>query len=298
MKLTILVPASFNFWRTVYSHGWSALKPFSIDRSEHALHRTLELYNGRISSIIISQKSIESLLVVSGQSVNPEERKDIIRQVRSCFRIEEDYTEFYREAGKHRKFRWITRAGAGRLLRAPTVFEDMIKMICTTNCSWSLTEVMINNLCQKLGMRSGDNQYTFPTPSAISSCSEKFIRKEIRAGYRAPYILELSRDVADGKLDIEKWRSSDLPTADLYKEIHSVRGVGPYAAANILKLIGRYDYLGIDSWCRKTFFELHKNGRKVNDKVIERFYEPFGKWKGLFFWLDLTKHWHGKKDPF
>jgi hypothetical protein len=32
--------------------------------------------------------------------------------------------------------------------------------------------------------------------------------------------------------------------------------------------------------------------------VIEKFYEPFGKWKGLFFWLDLTKHWQDKKDPF
>ncbi len=298
MKLTIRVPANFNFWQTVYSHGWSALKPFSIDRSERSIHRALELYSGKISSVIISQKSIESLLVVSGQSVNPEERRDIIRQVRSCFRIDEDFTEFYREAGKYRKFRWISRSGSGRLLRAPTVFEDVIKMICTTNCSWSLTEVMINNLCQKLGKRSADSQYSFPTPSAISGCSEKYIRKEIRAGYRAPYILELSNDISDGKLDIEKWRLSRLSTVDLYKNIHSVKGVGPYVVANILKLVGRYDYLGIDSWCRKTFAEMYKNRRSVSDKTIERFYKPFGKWKGLFFWLDLTKHWHNKNYPF
>jgi 3-methyladenine DNA glycosylase/8-oxoguanine DNA glycosylase len=298
MKITIPAPAGFNFRRTVHSHGWATLEPFSIDRADRSLCCILGLSNGNVVSIIIREKSDGSLMVVSDRSVKSKERKYIINQVRSCFRLDEDFTEFYREAGKCRKFRWIARSGVGRLLRAPTVFEDVIKMICTTNCSWSLTEVMVNNLCRKLGKKAGDDQYAFPTPSAISSRTEKFIRKEIRAGYRAPYILELSRDISDGKRDIEKWRALDLPTADLYKEICSVKGVGPYAAANILKLVGKYDYLGIDSWCRKQFAEMYKNGRSVNDKVIEKFYEPFGKWKGLFFWLDLTKHWQDKKDPF
>lgn len=298
MKLTIRVPAKFNFWRTVYSHGWATLEPFSIKITERSLRRILELSNGNIVNIRIHQKSNESLSIVTDQLLKPEERKDVIRQVRSCFRIDENFTEFYREAGKYPKFRWISRSGSGRLLRAPTVFEDVIKMICTTNCSWSLTEIMINNLCRKLGKRSANSQYSFPAPSAISGCSEKFIRKEIRAGYRAPYILELSNDISDGKLDIEKWRLSRLSTVDLYKNIHSVKGVGPYVVANILKLVGRYDYLGIDSWCRKKFAEMYKKRQSVSDKTIERFYEPFGKWKGLFFWLDLTKHWHNENYPF
>ena len=32
------------------------------------------------------------------------------------------------------------------MLRSATVFEDIVKMICTTNCSWSLTKIIINNL--------------------------------------------------------------------------------------------------------------------------------------------------------
>jgi hypothetical protein len=77
-----------------------------------------------------------------------------------------------------------------------------------------------------------------------------------------------------------------------------VKGVGPYAAGNILKLLGHYDRLGIDSWCRKQFFEIHRNGRKTTDRVIERHYQPYGKWRGLFFWLDLTKPWYDKEFPF
>ena len=222
----------------------------------------------------------------------------MLRQAKICFRLDEDYSTFYSEARRYPQYRWIPRTGSGRLLRSPTVFEDVVKMICTTNCSWALTEVMVENLCSKLGGGNHGWGKAFPTPEAIADSTEKFLRTEIRAGYRAPYLLELSKRIVNGDIDPETWRSSDLPTGELFDQVRSVKGVGPYAAGNILKLLGRYDYLGVDSWCRKKFFELHKNRRKTSDKVIERFYEPFGSWRGLFFWLDVTKHWYQKKFPF
>jgi hypothetical protein len=78
----------------------------------------------------------------------------------------------------------------------------------------------------------------------------------------------------------------------------SVKGIGEYAAGNIMKLLGRYDYLGLDSWVRKKFSELHRGGRKTSDTSIERHYKQFGKWKGLFFWLEMTKDWYTEKFPF
>ena len=122
----------------------------------------------------------------------------------------------------------------------------------------------------------------------------------IRCGYRAPYLVELSRRVAGGGLDIERWRDHALPPVKVREEIASVNGVGPYAAGNILKLTGRYGELGIDSWCRKQYAVIHRKGRRVSDATIERHYARYGDWKGLFFWLDLTKEWYGKsyKDIF
>jgi 3-methyladenine DNA glycosylase/8-oxoguanine DNA glycosylase len=74
-----------------------------------------------------------------------------------------------------------------------------------------------------------------------------------------------------------------------------VRGIGPYAAGNIMKLVGRYDYLGLDSWVRQQFFKLHKNGREVQDSTIEKHYAQYGKWRGLFFWFEMTRYWHDSK---
>ena len=41
-----------------------------------------------------------------------------------------------------------------------------------------------------------------------------------------------------------KWLTSDLPTAELLKQIKGVKGAGDYAAENLLKLLGRYDGSG------------------------------------------------------
>jgi len=160
-----------------------------------------------------------------------------------------------------------------------------------------LTEVMVTALVAKLGARIHNDVYSFPSPEAIAARSESFLRKEIRCGYRAPYLLELSQKVAGGKLAIEEWRTSDLATEELFKQVRSVKGVGEYAAGNILKLLGRYDYLGLDSWCRGKFYELFKNGRKVKDSTIEKYYAPFGKWRGLFLWMDVTKDWYVREFP-
>ena len=300
MKFTLQVPPNFSFWRTVYSHGWCSLPPFDVRKDDNHLRRLFVLPAGKILAVEISQPAPShlTLSIPSDQSLNLREKRDLLSQVKICFRLDEDYSTFYAEAKRHPQYRWIPREGAGRLLRAPTVFEDVIKMICTTNCSWALTELMVGNLCSKLGYGNHDSEKTFPNPEAIAVTTEKFLRKEIRAGYRAPYLLELSKRILKGEIDPETWRSSDLPAAELFEQVRSVKGIGPYAAGNILKLLGRYDYLGIDSWCRKKFSEIHRNGRKTNDRVIERYYEPFGQWRGLFFWLDVTKHWYEKKFPF
>ncbi len=290
--MRVKTPPGFRLASTIYSHGWCSLPPFTVEK-KLSLRFSFTLPSGGVAQTTISQKSSEiSVVTGSAQPLSPTERALVGKTVRSCLRLDEDFSGFYAVAARHPRFRWVKKRGCGRMLRSPSVFEDLVKMICTTNCSWELTQAMVKNLCSKLGGQ------TFPQPAAIADCTEKFLRKEIRSGYRSPYILELARRVATGSLQPELWRSSTLPTGELFEEVSSIKGVGPYAAGNVLKLLGRYDYLGIDSWCRKRFSEIYKNGRKVSDKTIERFYEPFGSWRGLFFWMDLTKTWYDEKVPF
>jgi 3-methyladenine DNA glycosylase/8-oxoguanine DNA glycosylase len=290
MEIKIKTPPGFNYRRTVLSHGWCALQPFELDRKSWTLVRVLELVQGEPVTLEITSRG-RVVTIRTSRQVGKKAAAEIERTVRRMFRLDDDLREFYRVTTADPEFAWVEQEGAGRLLRSPTVFEDLVKMICTTNCSWALTEKMVSGLVQQLGREAAGGRKSFPDAAAMAAKPAEFFRDQIRAGYRAPYLAELSQRVASGSLDVEAWLSSELPLDELIKEIKSVKGVGAYAAENLLKLIGRYDGLALDSWTRAQFARLRNQGRVAGDKKILRFYSRFNSWRGLALWCDLTREW-------
>ena len=287
---TIKTEPSFNFQLTVQSHGWYDLRPFRFDKANASLEYAF-VESGKVVNALV-RPSKEGLNIELDRAVS--EKSVIPQKVRHIFRLDDDLEEFYREFCGQDGFEWVRSRGAGRLLRSPTVFEDLVKTMCTTNCSWGLTKKMVANLVSLLGERSNSGYSAFPTAEAMAVRDEKFYRDEIRAGYRSPYFVELAEAVASKKLDPESWMGSELPTVELKKQIKSVKGIGDYAAENILKLLGRYDGLALDSWLRAQFYKKHNAGRKCSDKKIDKQYSKFGDWKGLAIWCDMTAEWHAE----
>ena len=290
MEITIRPRKTFSFRRTVQSHGWYALLPFQFDEKSWTLTRVLEMKSGAPVTVRIRSRG-KSIRIETDRQPGARNLASITGDVRHMLRLDDDMDIFYQAMDREAEFSWVSKQGAGRLLRSPTVFEDLVKMICTTNCSWALTEVMVSGLVNKLGREASDGRRAFPSAEAMAGVSEKFYREEIRSGYRAPYLKELAERVASGSLDPESWLHSELPTAELQKEMKQVKGVGDYAAENLLKLVGRYDGLALDSWTRAKFSQVRNGGRKASDKKIARYYSRFDSWRGLALWCDMTRDW-------
>jgi 3-methyladenine DNA glycosylase/8-oxoguanine DNA glycosylase len=282
VKTIIETPERFNLQRTLKSHGWYSLAPFDFNETKWNLGYVFSAGNSVFATLSAENESI---------SVNSDDKK-IISDFQRILRLDEDFQEFYDLLEGENELQWIVKENAGRLLRSPTVFEDLVKTICTTNCNWSMTETMVSNLVEKLGEISTCGKRAFPTAEAMAKMPVSFYKEEIRAGYRSLYFKELADKVVSGDLNPENWLSSDLPTAELKKEMKKVKGVGNYAAENLLKLVGRYDGLALDSWLRSQFAKKYKSEITCEDKEIEEFYERFGKWRGLVIWLDMTESWH------
>jgi 3-methyladenine DNA glycosylase/8-oxoguanine DNA glycosylase len=295
MEISVPAPAAFSFKRTAASHGWSELAPFSIDEAWTTIRRVIDLGAGRDPVAVEIAEGEGALRVKAAGKIARRGAGQIARDVRHIFRLDDDLEDFYTELSRTAGFEWVARTGAGRLLRSPTVFEDLVKTICTTNCSWSLTKTMTTRLVENLGRPARGGGRSFPTPEAMAEAPVQFYRDEMRSGYRAPYFKELAERVAAGELDVEGWLSSDLPTAELRRAMKRVKGVGDYAAENLLKLVGRYDVLALDSWVRATYARLHNRGRASDDKRIARHYARFGHWRGLALWCDMTKDWIEEK---
>lgn len=290
MNISISTPRNFNFRRTVLSHGWYALPPFELNEANWTLIRVLDLGSAKPVSVRIAATK-RALQVQTSRRLGKQFAEKIVHDIRHMLRLDDDMSHFYEVMSQQPDFAWIAAQGAGRLLRSPTVFEDLVKMICTTNCSWALTEKMVKNLVSELGREADDGRKSFPAAEVMAEKSEKFYRDKIRAGYRAPYLRELAERVASNDLAVEKWLHLDVPHDQFMKELKRVKGVGNYAAENLLKLLGRYDGLALDSWTRAQFAKLRNNGRSASDKKIARFYSQFNSWRGLALWCDMTRQW-------
>jgi N-glycosylase/DNA lyase len=154
---------------------------------------------------------------------------------------------------------------------------------------------MTTRLVNELGTRAASGEQAFPTAAQMAGRGERFYRDVVRAGYRAPHLAWLAEEVASGKLDLEVLRSSSLDAPELRRKLLELRGVGPYAADNLLRLLGRHDYLGLDSWCRMRLKELYPRARDVDKAALKR-YRAFGRYLGLAMWLDVTRHWFVPRD--
>jgi 3-methyladenine DNA glycosylase/8-oxoguanine DNA glycosylase len=185
------------------------------------------------------------------------------------------------------------------MVQSPTVFEDVVKTICTTNCAWSATVRMVTAIVEHLGEPApeappaGPFGRAFPSPARMAEAGEGFYRDVARAGYRGSYLVALARSVADGALDLEalgRAPAEDLPDEELESALLALPGVGPYAAAHIMMTVGRYSRLILDSWSRPAYAK--KVGRKtVADAAIERRFRRYGPYAGLAFWLFITRDW-------
>lgn len=285
----------FQLWSVVLSHGWSVLETFRIHRDDRSLSVATTL-SGRPALVTMSQSG-RSLRVSVEHRTHTVDRTAVTTLVQDILRTSVHLDQLYRLTDTIPDLRWVRRFGAGRILRAPTAFEDTVKTICTTNCSWALTTLMVKRLCDALGQQIGDRK-TFPTPKAMADQTERFYRNEIRAGYRSPYLLEFAQRVADRELPIEQIRNPEISGAEKEAILSDIMGVGPYALDNLLRLHDVNDRFAHDSWITVQYADKYHRGRKVAWKTIERRYAPFGEWRGLVYWLDMTAEWYLKDIDF
>ncbi|MGH2539891.1 MAG: DNA-3-methyladenine glycosylase family protein [Actinomycetota bacterium] len=284
--------------RTVNSHGFAELAPTSLDEGSHALELTVRVSGGRPRRIRVEPGRIGFARIdVLGPGAGTRVRAAALTTAAYVLRLDQDLSGFYERIAGDPELSWAA-TGAGRMLRSPTVFEDILKTVCTTNCAWSATVRMVNGLVAGLGEPAiggaGPLTNAFPTPAAIAAATPGFFRDVVRAGYRGPYMIELARRVDAGEVDPEPWASAspeELPDDELERALLDLPGVGPYAAAHVMMTLGRNSRLILDSWTRPKYARLTGRTKPVSDTAIHRRFRRYGDHAGLAFWLFLTRDW-------
>lgn len=294
----VAVPKNFDFAVTAYSHGWCALAPNHPDPSERTLERPWRVAGGS-TRIRMEQPrgrgGAVELRVVGGRGARaglaPADWARIERDVGHMLRLDEDLSAFHalcRAAGG--QFAGAARIGFGRLLRSPTLFEDVARVLATTNTTWSGTKSMLRKLVDVAGVGG-----TFPEPAEVAALGTARLRDDARWGYRAAYLARLAEALAEGTLDLTAWERWQGTTEELEREIRRVPGLGPYAAAHVLALLGRYDRIGVDTVFRTFVKNAHfpRARKPVSDRRMLDVYRSWGEWRMLAYWYELWSDYPG-----
>jgi len=248
------------------SHGWAYLAP--LEQTENGFTYPLVLRSGKPVTLQIT--------TAKGRIVWPhgKELKAIAEHILSLDFPLHDFQALCKQKKATRLLR-LAKQGWGRMLRSPTVWEDAVKTLCTTNASWGYTEKMCLNLCQQLGETTSSGLKTFPRPERVLKAGERFLKEKVGMGYRSKSLILLAKSAVAIPWLLDFSLKPDAMTAE--KEIHSWHGFGTYATRHLLVLMGFHEYLPIDREVGS-----HLGIRKAGDKgsnLDSDHFEDWGKFR-------------------
>lgn len=289
MHLALPLPPHYRFDMMIEAHGWPQLAPFTWDGEAKGLRRVEQLPSGKVVQLDIRSPGATLDVDILGPELDPAELAEVERIVRWMVELDEDFEEFYAFCADHPALRHIPGRGLGPMLRGATVWEDYVKTVCTTNTTWAQTRAMVARLVEAYGAPFApferDGPHAFPSPEVVAAAAPEAFAAAVRAGYRAPYLHATAREIAEGKLDLERFkqRAHEVDTTTLMAELRKLRGIGPYAAAHIALLLGSYGHVPVDSWARELVRGYFNGGAPVSDREVHAHFDQFGRWRALAF---------------
>lgn len=286
LKMTL--PDDFDLKAVVPTYGFVKLSPNVWDHAHAVFQRPF-------AGVIWTVTQCGTQLRLSADRTVP---RDLHGPTRRAFaRMLRIDVPRERIAAFHRMYRPAKRRSYFRILRSPTLFEDMVKTLTTCNTAWSNTCTMNQRLCEHFGQRlmhtrTGESWHSFPTPAALARRQSRTLARKARLGYRAPWIVQLARQFAYENLEQRIEALREDPDA-LAAHLRSITGFGPYATANMLQLLDHYHALPVDTELIRHMreqFGITGAPRKVARKAAAH-YALWHPYDFLVYWFELwTAH--------
>jgi N-glycosylase/DNA lyase len=291
---TLKCPRYYSLKETCHAHGWHELAPFSWDAKRGELRTALFAGTQAVDVLCVQDRNQIALTVTSHERLSPAERDAVAASMRRCLDLDRDIAELLAHAKRSEpEFEKLLRGGAGRMLRAPTLWEDAAKTLYTTNCTWGLTIKMAQASCaEAFAPHAPSGARPFPAPDAFARHTPAKLKAMIPAGYRAAYLHALAIRFASDADSVHRMETSDMPVDDAYELAKGFFGFGPYAASHLLVMAGHFGRIPVDTVVT-SFLKKAYRVRKV-DSFITRHYGPWGRQRWWAMRLDQIRH-HRRK---
>jgi N-glycosylase/DNA lyase len=168
-------------------------------------------------------------------------------------------------------------ASPGLRVVADDPWRSLVSFLCSPQSSVARIGRLVNRIADRYGEPlDGVDVATFPDAATVAEEATEDALRELKLGYRAPYVLESARAIADGDVDLEAIAA--MPYEEAHAEIQRLHGVGDKVADCVLLFgLGFDEAVPLDRWMWRAL-EAHYPGMSSDDYVEARdaFRERFG----------------------
>ncbi len=227
------------------------------------------------------------VIVVSQRKKNPPifvvstSNEQAIQIASYVLNIDFDIRPFYEIADNYETLCPVVRALWGlRPLRLASLFEMLVTAITEQQITLRLAYL----IREKINAKFGDvieGTPVFPDEKNLSKASLNSLLKCGLSHRKAEYIRDISRMVADRRLDLEELKQ--MNDDDVYSTLTKIRGIGPWTAEYFLvRGLGRADRVPVeDLGIREVVGMYLGSGQRVEASAVQELLKPFSPFRGL-----------------
>lgn len=199
------------------------------------------------------------------------------------FDLSKDYTEIKKHISQEDSvLEEAIKCGEGIRVLNQEPFETTISFIISARNSIPVIKKTVEKLSKEYGDKilfNGEEYYSFPTPSKLSKATEEDLRK-LGCSFRSPYIVETTKDILNGKIDLEKLKN--LSTSEALNELIKLKGVGIKVADCIMLFsLKKEDAFPVDVWIQRIMEHFYLADKTSLKKMREYAREKFKNYSGI-----------------
>jgi DNA-3-methyladenine glycosylase II len=269
-----------------------------VDRWDGEIYKRIFLVDGFPVEVTVRQTGTANhprlhVQTVASSPIPRGARPAITRALERALGLRVDLRPFYRLARDDRRLGELAEKYEGmKPPRYPTIFEALVNAITCQQISLTVGIQLLNRLTQMAGPRlevDGGLRYGFPRPANLARLRPAQFRSLGFSGAKARALLELSRGIVSGKLNLETLAPEGNEAA--LGRLLELRGVGRWTAEyTLLRGLGRLDvFPADDAGARNGLAEWLGLRGPMSYERVRRLLGRWQPYAGMLYFLMLLK---------
>ena len=293
-----------------------AIKNFSLDKTILSEQCPAELWyfeelakewisyipiNKKWFKVCLKQKN-NKLIIHYFPKAEKEEKESLEEAIKYIFWIDYDFEDLYSAFHDDKYIKNLLRNSEGiRVMRDINkeyrTYEAVITQFNSVKRIKKMQNLLFKNYGEKVKI-GNEEIYTYPKADRIAKVSEKELREKIKLGYRAPYLLNMAKEITNDKTIIEK--IDIMKTKEARKYLMNFKGIGIKIADIILMYgFGKRDAFPLDVWVKNAIKREYFENKDVSNKEIMEFAcNYFGKYASIINLLIFSNERESEKEFF